>query len=189
MESRPLLRLSFSFTLTKCVVQCEASCSITPKYLIWSDGWMLCPLMRKLRCLVIFFLSRFEYHKLRLTAIYGLFNSSNPFVNKFQVSIYVSAHFFFFFFLSDFSMRSIFVSSAKWCTVLDSTTIWTSLINKMKRRGPRTDPCGTPYFSSLLSDCVLLILVNCEKQPPAVFYGFLEISQNSQENTCARISF
>ena len=31
----------------------------------------------------------------------------------------------------------------------------------MKSRGPRIDPCRTLYFNSLLSDCVLLILMNC----------------------------
>ena len=35
-------------------------------------------------------------------------------------------------------------------------------------------------------------LFDCEKQPPEVFCKkkvFLEISQNSQENTCARVPF
>ena len=31
----------------------------------------------------------------------------------------------------------------------------------MTRRGPKTDPCGTPYFNSLLPDSDLLTLVNC----------------------------
>ena len=60
-------------------------------------------------------------------------------------------------------MRSIFVSAAKWCIVLNSNTLCSSLINNMKMRSPRTNPCGTQYFNSHfnLADCVLLILVNC----------------------------
>lgn len=55
------------------------------------------------------------------------------------------------------------MSAAKWCIVLNSNTFCRSLINNMKMRGPRTNPCGTQYFNYLfsLADCVLLILVNC----------------------------
>ena len=31
----------------------------------------------------------------------------------------------------------------------------------MKRKGPKTDSCGTYYFNSLLPDSDLLMLVNC----------------------------
>ena len=31
----------------------------------------------------------------------------------------------------------------------------------MKRRGPKTDHCGTPYFTSVLPDSDLFMLVNC----------------------------
>ena len=43
-------------------------------------------------------------------------------------------------FLSDLAMRSRFVSSAKSCTELNSTALCKSLINKIKRGGPRADP-------------------------------------------------
>ena len=49
-----MLQLSFFFRLARCVVQCKSSCSITPKYFIWDDGWSFCPLMQKLRCLLFF---------------------------------------------------------------------------------------------------------------------------------------
>ena len=120
--------------------------------MIWDDGWSFCPLMQKLQCLVIF-LSL--YLNITGSILLVFFISSNPF-NKFQVPIYISVHFF-----SDFLMRSILVSLAEWYTVLNSTTLWRSLKNNMKSRGPRTDPCGTSHFNSLLYDCVLLILVNC----------------------------
>ena len=54
-------------------------------------------------------------------------------------------------FLSDISTRGILASSVKWCTVLNSAFLSRSLINNsLKRRGFRTNPCGTPYFNSLL---------------------------------------
>ena len=113
--------------------------------------------MRKLRCLVIFLCLDLNITSSVLLVfkdyLIVLIHWSIRFRSLFMICS---------FFLSDFSMRSIFLSSAMWCIVLHSPTTWRPLINNMKSRGPRTDPCGTPYFSYLLSDCVLLILVNCE---------------------------
>ena len=42
------------------------------------------------------------------------------------------------------------------------------------------------------SECSSFVLITVQKQPPEVLFRkkvFLEISQNSQENTCARASF
>ena len=155
MESRPILWLSFLFRFTKCIVQCKKSCSITPKYLIWDDGWIFCPLMRKLKCLVIY-----SCLDLNITSSDLLVFKDNLLAVIHSTTSFRSLFMYLFIFMSDFSMKSILVLSAKWCTVLNSTTSWMLLINNMKRRGHRTDPCGTPYFSSLLSDCVLLVLVN-----------------------------
>ena len=59
-----------------------------------------------------------------------------------------------------------------------------------------TNYSGKQYlFEFQTIDLKLLILKQCnivrQKQPPEVFYKkkFLQISQNSLENTCTRVSF
>ena len=124
--------------------------------MIWDNGWIFCSLMWKLRCLVFFLCL-----DLNITSSVLLVFKDNVLVLIHSAKSFRSLFMYLFTFLSDFLIRIILVSSAKWCTVLNSTTLWRSLINNMKRRGPRTDPCGTPYFNFLLSDWVLLILVDC----------------------------
>ena len=122
LESRPILRISFLFRLTKSVIQCKSSCIITSKYLIWDDGWSFCPLMRKFRRLVIFL-----YLVLNTTSSLLLVFKDNLLALIYSTTSFRSLFMYLFIFLSDFLIRSILVSSAKWCTVLNSTTLWNSL--------------------------------------------------------------
>ena len=41
--------------------------------------------------------------------------------------------------------NKILVSSAKWWTLQNFIALCKSFIYSKNRRGPRTDPCGTPY--------------------------------------------
>ena len=122
LESKPILWISFLFRLTKSVIQCKSSCIITPKYLIWDDGWSFCPLMRKFRYLVIFL-----YLVLNTTSSYLLVFKDNLLALIYSTTSFGSLFMYLFIFLSDFLIRGILVSSAKWCTVLNSTTLWSSL--------------------------------------------------------------
>ena len=66
-----------------------------------------------------------------------------------------------FIFFIDLSVRMRLVSSAKWWTELNSTDLYKSLMNKINRRGPKTDSCGTPYIIYFLLDWHLFTVVNC----------------------------
>jgi hypothetical protein len=46
------------------------------------------------------------------------------------------------------SMSNMFVSSANRTIFASWTAVGESLINNINSRGPRTEPCGTPYFNS-----------------------------------------
>ena len=151
-----MLWLSFFLRSPKCVAQCKSSCSVTPRYLTWYIYWNFSPLLRKLRFFVI--------------VLFLDLNVTSSVLLVFKDSLLALTHsttsFWFLFiclfnFFRDFSTRSILVLSAKWCTVLNSIFLCRSLINGMNRRGPKTDPYGTPYFNSPLLDSDLLMLVNC----------------------------
>ena len=48
------------------------------------------------------------------------------------------------------------------------------------------DGLGTKYYSTSFVSFSAVLVHKLQKQPPEVFF---EISQRSQENTCARVSF
>ena len=55
-------------------------------------------------------------------------------------------------FLNGFSVSKRLVSSAKWCTVENSTALWKWLMKRIKGIGSNTDPGGTPIITGLLED-------------------------------------
>ena len=66
-----------------------------------------------------------------------------------------------FIFFSDLFINSRMVSSAKWCTSLEVTYRFKSLINIINSRGPSTDACGTPWVISWELEPFPVILVYC----------------------------
>ena len=139
-----MLRLSFFSRFVRCASQCKSSYRMTPKYWTWLHCLIFWPLTQKLSCLVIFlFLGLNDTISVLLAFSDGLFALTQSTVN-FNMLICLLI------FLSDLAMRSRFVSSAKSCTELNSTALCKSLINKIKRRGPRTDPWSTPYLMVFL---------------------------------------
>ena len=139
-----------------CTSQCKSSCRMTPKYRTWLDCLIFWPLTRKLSCLVIFL-----FLGLNNTISVLLAFSDSLFALIQSTANFKSLLICLLIFLSDLSMRSRFVLSAKWCTELNSTALCRSLINKIKRRCPRTDPWGTPYLIGFSADLLPCTLVNC----------------------------
>ena len=140
-----MLWLSFFSKFVRCASQCKSSCRMIPKYRTWLDYLSFWPLTRKLSCLVIFlFLGLNNTISVLLAFSDSLFALTQSTVN------FKSQLICLLIFLSDLAMRSRFVSSAKSCTEVNSTALCKSLINKIKRRGPRTDPWGTPYLMVFL---------------------------------------
>ena len=112
--------------------------------------------MRKLRCFVIVL-----FLDLNITSSV-LLVFKNSLIALIHSNTSVRSLFMCLFnFFSDVSTKNILVSTEKWCTVLNSIYLCRSLINNMKRRGPKIDSSRTPYFNSLLPDCDLLTFVNC----------------------------
>ena len=64
-------------------------------------------------------------------------------------------------FFDEFSLSKRLLSSAKWCTVEDSTALWKSLMKRIKGIGANIDPWGTPILIVLSKELVLLIVVCC----------------------------
>ena len=52
-------------------------------------------------------------------------------------------------------------SSAKWCTLLEVTDRFKSLINTINSRGPSADPCRTPWVISWEFESFPFTLVYC----------------------------
>ena len=151
-----MLRLSFFSRIVRFASQCKSSCRMTPKYRTWLDCLIFLPLTRKISCLVIFL-----FLGLNNTISVLLAFSDSLFALIQSTANFKSLLICLLIFLSDLSMRSRFVSSAKWCTELNSTALCRSLINKIKRRGPRTDPRGMPSLIGFSADLLLWTLVNC----------------------------
>ena len=65
-------------------------------------------------------------------------------------------------------------------TELYWTARWRSLMNKIKSRGPKTDPCGISPFNCLMLDWLLLLaIVNCilylqVRMKPVIFMPLLQ---------------
>ena len=57
-----------------------------------------------------------------------------------------------FSFLTELLRDKTLVSSAKWWTLQNVITWWTSLTYSKTRRGPRTDPWGTLQFKATRPD-------------------------------------
>ena len=146
-----MLRLSFFLSFLRCEFQCRSSCSIIPKYLTWDEGLIFWPLMRKLRCLVIILFSDLNITSLVLLefkdSLFALIHSTASFKSLFICL-------FIFFIVLSVTIR--LVSSAKWWIELNSTALCKSLINNKNRRGPKADPCGTPYFKKNFARLALI---------------------------------
>ena len=139
-----------------CTSQCKSSCRMTPKYRTWLDCLIFWPLTRKLSCLVIFLflgLNNTISVLLAFKIVCLLWSSQQLIFKSLLICLLI--------FLSDLSVRSRFVSSAKWCTELNSTALCRSLISQVRRRGPRTDPWGTTYLIGFSADLRPCTLVNC----------------------------
>ena len=152
-----MLWLSCFLSFVRCEFQCKSSCSIIPKYLTYCDeGLIFWPLMRKLRCLVmILFLG------LNITSSVLLVFKDSLFAQIHWTTNFKSLCICLFIFFIDLSLRIRLVSSAERWTELNSTDLYKSSINKINRRGPKTDPCGTQYIKYFLLDWHLFTAVNC----------------------------
>ena len=144
-----MLWLSCFLSFVRCKFQCKSSCSIIPKYLTCDEGLIFWPLIRKLKCLVmILFLG------LNITSSVLLVFKDSLFALIHWTTNFKSLFICLFIFFIDLSVRMRLVSSTKWWTELNSTYLCKSLINKINRRGPKTDHCGTPdikYFFARLA--------------------------------------
>ena len=66
---------------------------------------------------------------------------------------------YLFIFLSDLCENKILVSSAKWRIIEWEIASFRMLIYIRNSKGPSTDPCGTPWVTSILSETVSLTIV------------------------------
>ena len=66
-----------------------------------------------------------------------------------------------YYFLRYFSVSSKFVSSAQWCALEFLTDLFKSFMKIIKRRGPNTDPCGTPWELIFVDSSFRSIKVYC----------------------------
>ena len=82
-------------------------------------------------------------------------------------------------FLSNLSTRRRLKSFAKWWTELNSTAFRKSLMNTIKRRGPKTKLCITAYLTNCLAEWQPWILVNCFQSSRNDWKHLLAISPNS----------
>ena len=140
-DKKPMLQLSFFLSVVRCEFQCRSSCSIISKYLTWNEGLIFWPLMQKLRCLVvILFLGLNIRSSVLLVFKDSLFALTHSTTNCKSLLICL------FIFSIDLSVRIRLVASAKWWTELNSTALCKSLINKINKRGPKTDLWGIPYI-------------------------------------------
>ena len=120
------------------------------------EGLIFWPLMQKLSCLIIIL-----FLGLNITSSVLLVFKDSLFALIYSTTSFKSLFICIFIFFVDLSVRIRLVSSAKWWTELNSTALCKSLINNINRRGPKADPCGTPYFKYFLLDWHLFTVVNC----------------------------
>ena len=143
LDSNPTALLSLGISVLRWSCQSKYSFKMTLRYFTVLDNFIFSPLMRKLRFLVIAF-------------PFGL-NNANYVLLAFKFILFARSHCTSrarLWFISLFSlfrnlfMKSKFVSSAKWCTLLVFTDVWRSFINNIKSNDPKTEPCGTPWVIS-----------------------------------------
>ena len=121
------------------------------RYLTESTGTIFCPLIKKLRCFVIFVFLDLKVIVF-VFPIFSLFAWIHWTINFRHLLIHLLS------FFNEFSVNKRLVSSAKWCTVEKSTALWKSLMERIKRIGPNINPWGLKVQSG---DLVLLIVVWC----------------------------
>ena len=138
---------SFFPRFDKYLFQCKSFCSITPKYVTWFFGLILWLLCWKLRYLLIVLFLGFNI----IISVFLAFKES-LFAHTHSTISFRSLLTFLFNFLSYFSTARRFASSANWWTEPYWTARWRSLMNKIKSRWPKTDPCCTPYFNYFMLD-------------------------------------
>lgn len=151
-----MLRLSFSSRLNNCMFQCRSSCSMTPKYWTWDVGSIFLPLMQKLRYLVtILFLGLNISISVLLVLSYSLFALIQ------STLIFKSLLICLLIFLSDLpTKKRLLLWTNRW-TELILKALCKLLINKIKRRTPRTKRLGTLYLTDCLAEWQPWTLVNC----------------------------
>ena len=119
----------------RCCVQSRCSFSCIPKYLTLFVVFICCPLILKLRFLLIVFL-------------FGRKITISVFL-VFKLILFDRSHWvkrerswltFLLIFFSDLLLYKKFVSSAKRCTALFFTASYKSLIKIKNNNGPKTDP-------------------------------------------------
>ena len=149
-DNKPIPWLSFLHSWLRWRFQERSSCKIIPRYFTGFDSSIFCQLMRKFRHLVIILflvLNNTISVLLVLRDNFALIQSTMHFKSLLM---------YLFIFLSDLSISNKLVSSAKWWTELFSIAWWRLLINIIKRKGPKKDPCGTPYSVSFSFDMIPL---------------------------------
>ena len=129
-----------------CVFHSRCSWSITPKYFTIVHGFTFCPIIRKLRCLVILL---FFARKIIISVLVVL------------RLIVFALNYSFSVFLSDLFAKRRSVLSAKCRALLCMAAQCRSFIKIINNSGPRTDRCGTPWEILLSSEFYPSNEVNC----------------------------
>ena len=139
-------------------------CKITPRYFKVEGKFIFFPFILKCKCLVIILciwlkitISVLLVFKLILFALSHCTRRAKSWNCTRSAKSWFIKEFVSF---SDLFINSRLVSSAKWCTLLDITDRYKSLINMINRRRSSTDPWGNPWviswkFQSCYT-CVLL---------------------------------
>ena len=140
-----LLRLCFNELIWRFQLRCSSK--IMSRYLTLLQVLSFCPLILKFRCFVVcFFLGLKIIFSVLLILRLILFAGSHQ---------QIKARSWFtclLIFLRDVSVSSKFVSPAKWCTLEFLTDLFTSFMKMIKRRGPSTEPWGTPRETIFVDD-------------------------------------
>ena len=131
--------------------------SYTPsRYLVWVLGIIFWPLMKKLRCLMIFFewdLNITISVLLTFSEILLTLSHWNKLEKSWLIFIFIS-------FKKELTYR-ILVSSAKWSIDENIIALLRSLIYIRNNRRPNIELWRTPNSILENSDCLLLTVVNC----------------------------
>ena len=143
MDSRPAALFSFISREIICLCQSKCSCRITPRYFTVVDKFISPPLILKFKCLVIILCFGLKI-TISVLLVFKLISFALSHCTRSAKSWFIKEFIFF----SDLFINSRLVSSAKWCTLLDVTDKFKSLINIINSRSPSTDPCRTPWVIS-----------------------------------------
>ena len=164
MDSRPAALLSFISRKFICPCHYKYWCKITPRYFTVEGKFIFFPFILKCKCLVIILciwlkitISVLLVFKLILFALSHCSRRAKSWNCTRSAKSWFIKEFVSF---SDLFINSRLVSSAKWCTLLDITDRYKSLINMINRRRSSTDPWGNPWVISWkFQSCYTCVLV------------------------------